>query len=146
MKRTIGLAVCLLLIAAETDDKGKKTEDPLLGSWSIESLTINGKSGPVVKGMSYKFTGDKMTLKGPQGERAQTYKIDPSQKPATIDMTAQEGPAKGKSVQGIFEVKGDELKMCFPAIPDGPRPKEFASAEGSKTVLISLKREKADKP
>jgi uncharacterized protein (TIGR03067 family) len=146
MKRTVGLAVCLLLLAAETDDKGKKTEDPLLGTWTIESLVVNGKTDPRVKGTSYKFADGKMTLKGPRGERAQAYKLDASQKPGAIDMTAQEGPAKGMSVQGIFEVKGDELKMCFPMMPGGARPKEFASADGSLTILISLKREKGDKP
>lgn len=145
MKRTLGLAACLLLIAAEADDKGKK-EDPVGGTWLVESMLSNGKPPRVpINGMSYKFADGKMTLRVPQGERYQTYKTDASEKPAAIDLTAQDGPAKGKTVKGIYEVKGDEMKMCF-AAPDADRPKEFVSKEGSNTVLLTLKREKGGKP
>ena len=52
-----------------------------------------------------------------------------------------EGPGKGKTMLGIYELTGDTYKVCF-ALPGGERPKEFASKPGSKTMLIVMKREK----
>jgi hypothetical protein len=40
---------------------------------------------------------------------------------------------------GIYELSGDELKICL-ADPGADRPKEFASAKGSKATYMVLKR------
>ena len=56
-------------------------------------------------------------------------------------MTPDDGPNKGKTLVGIYEVKGDELKVCH-GDPGADRPKEIASKEGSGLSLITLKRVK----
>jgi hypothetical protein len=52
------------------------------------------------------------------------------------------GPDKGKTVRGIYEVKGDTQRVCV-AAAGKPRPKAFESREGSGHTLITYKRAKA---
>jgi uncharacterized protein (TIGR03067 family) len=144
MKRMIALAVCLLLVAAEADDKGKKADDPLVGTWAVEKMVVKGKTGPPLKGWVYEFADGKMTVKVGKRTLLQSYKTDPSERPAAIDITQDEGPDKGKTLKGVYEVKGDVLTLCTPAVPNGPRPKELVSSED--TILVSLKRDKGAKP
>ena len=75
-----------------------------------------------------------------------TLKVDASQKPAHLDFKLSENPNNpddvGKSLVGIYEVKGDELKWCF-VLPDrSDRPKDFKSESGSGQINATLKREK----
>jgi uncharacterized protein (TIGR03067 family) len=71
-----------------------------------------------------------------------TFKIDPGKKPKAIDIVALDGPLKGKAVQGIYEVTGDGLKLCFPIREGKSRPKEFESPEGLGYGLFVLVRNK----
>ena len=45
---------------------------------------------------------------------------------------------------GIYELKDDELKICF-AKGGGERPTEFLSKAGTEQSLVVLKREKKEK-
>jgi len=69
------------------------------------------------------------------------FKIDPIKKPKTIDYTVTDGPEKGKTVLGIYELDGDTVKFCFSA-PDKERPSEFTAKEGSGRTLSLWKRNK----
>ena len=40
-------------------------------------------------------------------------KIDPTQKPKTMDFTSTKGEDKGKTSLAIYEFDGDTLKICF---------------------------------
>jgi uncharacterized protein (TIGR03067 family) len=68
------------------------------------------------------------------------FKIDPLAKPKTIDIIFTEGPGKGHSQKGIYELDGDTQKICI-AMPDQPRPTDFATSPENKHVLEILKRE-----
>jgi uncharacterized protein (TIGR03067 family) len=70
------------------------------------------------------------------------FKLDPAKKPKTIDMTAEK--AKQEQVLGIYELKDDDLKLCF-AKGGGERPTEFISKAGTNQTVIVLKRVKAKK-
>jgi uncharacterized protein (TIGR03067 family) len=151
MRLTIALAGCILLAGADDKQKTKKETDPLTGTWKVESLVFDGQERDQAKGAFYIYQDGKVTQKSPRGERKSTYKIDTSKKPATIDMTAQGGQRDGMTSKGIFEVKGDELKICIAFMPDAERPKTFAADAGSGNALVVLKKdtsgaaEKADK-
>jgi uncharacterized protein (TIGR03067 family) len=102
----------------------------------------DGQEQDQAKGMVFTYKDGKLTRKTPRGEQTSTYKIDTSKTPATIDSTGQGGMTR----KGIFEVKGDELKLCMPFMADGERPKAFASEAGSGTLLMTLKRDTGSKP
>jgi uncharacterized protein (TIGR03067 family) len=141
MRLTIGLAACVLFLAAEGKDK--KTDDPLTGTWKVTSLVFGGQEVEQAKGTVQTFKDGKLIRKTQMGEQTSKYKIDTSKKPATIDLTAMGGRQDGMTRKGIFEVKGDELKICLAFMPDGDRPTKFdGSAEGY--ALLTLKRDKAE--
>jgi uncharacterized protein (TIGR03067 family) len=172
MRLTIALAGCVLLAGADDKQNAKKDSDPLTGTWKVVSTVVDGRERDQAKGgMFFVFKDGKVTRKQPRGEAKATYKTDTSKKPATIDMTDR---SDGMTRKGIFEVKGDELKLCIAwqevssvsyqdstrktygaasrAIQgDAERPKTFAAEGGSGNFLAVLKKEtgaaaeKADK-
>ena len=50
--------------------------------------------------------------------------------------------AKPVITRGIYSLEGDTLKICFPGLPDKPRPTAFAAPKGSATTLLILQRDK----
>ena len=89
-----------------------------------------------------KLMGDKFTVTEENNATfGGTFKVDPSKKPKTIDVTFTDGPEKGKIALGIYELEGDTYKVITD--PAGKsRPTEFAVKPGSGHVLQVLKREK----
>jgi uncharacterized protein (TIGR03067 family) len=54
--------------------------------------------------------------------------------PKTLEFTFADGPLKGQKRHGIYEIAGDQLKMCYgPA--EKPRPAAFAAPAGSGLFL-----------
>jgi uncharacterized protein (TIGR03067 family) len=68
------------------------------------------------------------------------FTIDPTKKPRAIDYAMTEGPTKGKTHLGIYELDGDTVKFCF-AAPGKDRPTEFTAKEGSQRTLSVWKRD-----
>ena len=67
--------------------------------------------------------------------------MDASKTPHTFDAVIGDGEEKGKTVHAIYEIKGDELKVCH-GKPDTDRPTELAAKEGSGLAVITLQRVK----
>ena len=145
-----GVALCVLvfgvLLPSGFGQDAKKEAEKLQGTWQITELIGNGKKFPEegTKGMKITFTGDKMKIvRSAEDEgRSFTFKVDPTKKPKAIDTTAQDGNFKGETVQGIYELDGDTLKLCLPNRPGADRPAKLESTEGSNLGLLTLKREK----
>jgi uncharacterized protein (TIGR03067 family) len=57
-----------------------------------------------------------------------TFTIDPTKKPKTIDLTGTMGGDKGKKYLGIYELNGNELKLCIGDTKT--RPKVFEAKKG----------------
>lgn len=141
MKRyaLLALVAGFLIAADDPKDELKKLE----GSYTMVSGEKDGKSLPektiktaklVIKGDQHDFRIGDETFKG-------TLKVDPSKKPKTIDATDTEGPFKGKTLHGIYELDGDTFKVCF-AKPGEDRPKEFSTKSGTGHILQVWKKEK----
>ena len=86
--------------------------------------------------MTVTFEGDKYTVKkGDDMIQTCTMKLDLSKTPKTLDATVIEGFNKGLVIRGIYEIRGDTLKVCFD--PEGKnRPTEFKGATGSQTLVV----------
>jgi uncharacterized protein (TIGR03067 family) len=68
--------------------------------------------------------------------------LDPTKTPKEIDIEVASGKYKGVVYLGIYELKGDTLRICF-AMPDRPvRPTDFSAGKGSVRALSEFKREK----
>jgi uncharacterized protein (TIGR03067 family) len=58
----------------------------------------------------------------------------------TVDFTPEDGPAKGKTLLGIYKVEKDTLTICFGSAGK-ERPKEFKSNDRN-TVLATYTKKK----
>ncbi len=133
-----------LLVAASPQDEAKKDAQQIQGTWVPISATKNGQDRPKERLDKTKFviTADKIAIEEEdKKEPPVSYTLDPTKKPKAIEITLMKGTEKGPTIQGIYELEGDTLKLCF-GQPGKARPKEFASKEGSDAALVILKRAK----
>ena len=144
MKRSLWLlaGVAILLVAADAKDDEKKEYERFTGTWVFESVEVGGEKLALdaLKGAGLTIDGNKFTAKEKEGAVHGTYKVDLSKKPKTIDVTFSDGPEKGKTMLGIYELDGDTYKVCFD-ISGKERPTKFESKKGTMLVLETLKRE-----
>lgn len=141
--RTLMILPLALSLLGGDKDAPKPQDKDYEGAWELVSSIKNGEKLPQPRqGKKIVLTHDKgnYTVKiGDDLVAVGTYKVDPSRKPRTQDLMPAVGPNKGKTLLGIYEVKGDELHSCI-ADPDKERPKEFTSKVGSGHLLNTWKR------
>jgi uncharacterized protein (TIGR03067 family) len=132
----LGLA---LAVGAPGQKEKEKPAPKLEGAWTVEK--IEGKGDKKEGEVTFTFADGKISIKEGGRDRAEdaAYTADAAKKPAEIDIK----PGKGQDVLGIYQIDGDTLKLCFSA--GGARPTEFKADEGSRTILVVLKRSKGDK-
>jgi uncharacterized protein (TIGR03067 family) len=134
-------AVLLLLPAAMLlADDAIKGDKGLEGEWKPISAVRDGKeSPPLPDGSLATFKADEIMMKTGDRDYTVSIKVDAGKTPKTIDLTPADGPKKGETIKGIYEIKGDELHVCT-AEPGKDRPTEFSSKQGSNWSLMTLKR------
>ncbi|HEY1859096.1 MAG TPA: TIGR03067 domain-containing protein [Gemmataceae bacterium] len=138
--------VGFLVAADDAKDKAVKEEMKKFdGGWQPVTLKANGQEVPAedLKKVHVAVEGGQYTVKVEDNvvEKG-AFTVDPGKKPKQIDMKATEGQNQGKSFHGIYELEGDDLKVCF-AEADKDRPKEYAAEKDSGQVLHVYKRAKA---
>ena len=69
------------------------------------------------------------------------FKLNEKATPKEIDVEFLDGANKGKVALGIYDVSGDEFKICN-GNPGQPRPTAFESKEGTPTAYSVWKRMK----
>jgi uncharacterized protein (TIGR03067 family) len=85
---------------------------------------------------------NKYTFTTGTGERGGgTFTLDPSKTPKQMNVVPLDGPLKGETIEDIYEVDGDSLKLCM-ALPGTKRATEFKSEAGSGLWLFTYKRAK----
>jgi len=146
MIRTVALLLAGLLVGPATaDEAGKKALESLQGTWTIETLEYNGKDMSGRYKLSLVIKDGTVTVEGNKAiekEYAKLgLKLDPSTTPKCLDLSIVLGAQKDTVMEGIYEVKGDELKLCIKVIGK-ERPGKFASPEGESIALLTLKRQK----
>jgi uncharacterized protein (TIGR03067 family) len=140
-------ALALLLAADDPKGAAKKDLEKLQGTWTTVSLKYNGKDfNSEGKGkLRFGFKGDQATVEASDEIKREyakvNFKLEPGTKPCCVDMTIAAGTQKDAVIEGIYELKGDEFKLCAKVFGK-ERPAEFASPEGSSIVLLVLRRDK----
>lgn len=128
--------------------KEKANSGDIVGEWTLESSSLGGKAVPVAMpdNLTYQFTADgKWIIKSADGKAsasARDFTLNPKADPPTIDVPVPKaGVLATRTMLGIWKVDGDTLTICFTA-GDGERPKNFAPADGARTIVMVLKRVK----
>jgi len=136
---------CLALMPLRTqsvEDEKRMIE----GTWTLVAVELGGQKLP---GESFKdaaagatagrliLTDGRYTYQNDQG----TYKINPADRPRTMDLTGTAGPNQGKTFSAIYELTADSLKICYD-LGGKMRPSEFTTRAGTKQFLAFYKRAK----
>jgi uncharacterized protein (TIGR03067 family) len=131
-----------LMLAADARE-AKDDHARIQGAWTVISGERGGKQEPAaeLKSSSVVITRDRITVRHKDRAEEMAYKLDPSTKPGHIDLTMIAGPDKDKTAHGIYELSGDQLKICF-ARPGQERPTGFSTKQNSDQMCFVLKREK----
>ncbi len=143
MKTTIGFCLAAILtIGAGNATDAKKELAKFDGTWAVTEITYNGKDHSKLK-FNFVFKGDEVIVEGNDRVKQEyarlKIKIDPTTMPKIFDFTVGGGTQKGADMEGIYEFKGDELRICA-KIFGKDRPAEFTSPDGGSIVLMVLKR------
>jgi uncharacterized protein (TIGR03067 family) len=100
------------------------------GEWDMVSAVFNGApmDESMVQWCRRITQGDITTVvAGPQTMLKARFTLDGAPDPRHIDYVGLHGATKGKSQAGIYELRGNSLKICM-APPGKERPEEFSSS------------------
>jgi uncharacterized protein (TIGR03067 family) len=137
------------LAVATAQEKGDADQalKQLQGSWTVVKIEEKGKSVPeeAIKKVDMKLVvkGDKYSqvVQGTALEEG-TLKLDPSKKPAAMDLTITSGKDKGKTQRGIYELKDDTLRIHFGRPGSDKRPTAFMTKEDEEGGMLTFRRDK----
>jgi uncharacterized protein (TIGR03067 family) len=138
------LAVLALTFGAQDP---KQELDQLQGTWKAVALQEGGKEvkGEAAEHFRLIVQGDKFTLKSRVADEYQqtryTGRLDPGKEPKAIDLTDSTFEVKESVLQGIYELKGEVLRLRL-AKPGQKRPPGFAGPSEPGWVFVVLQRDK----
>ncbi len=127
----------------KTDDAELKK---LQGVWQVTKIENNlgVTTGKQTETMRWEIVGSTITAIDGPGEKQRSKSriaLDGTKSPKRIAQTALTGPKDepGRKIEGIYEVKGDKLRICFGE--EGKEfPTEFKVEKGADMGLIELER------
>lgn len=129
------LSIFVVIGATRAEDAAKKEMTHLEGQWSMVSGEANGMSMPkeiVDGGKRVAKDGETtITIAGRVYFTAK-FSIDSTKKPKTIDYAMTEGPTKGKTHLGIYELDGAPSSFALPLPGKSARPNSQPRKAASK--------------
>ncbi|MBX7104388.1 MAG: TIGR03067 domain-containing protein [Gemmataceae bacterium] len=138
----------LLIVAVSANMPGTASADdaakPLQGVWYGQSMETNGKPLPAeeARRMRFRFVGDKLFIKGnfkDDREEECPFTVKATESPKHLSFSP---PKEKNGILGIYEIKGDELKVCLRhSTSTEGRPKEFATKPDSQLIMIVFKKQ-----
>lgn len=117
--------------------------EKLQGEWAVMFLEIDGVPAgrDIFSAAKIVIDGNHFTSTGMGPIYRGTIELDAAKNPKILNMKFTEGPEKGNTNRGIYELEGDTWKLCL-AMTGGPAPAMFATSSGSGYALETLRREK----
>ncbi|HWE40107.1 MAG TPA: TIGR03067 domain-containing protein [Isosphaeraceae bacterium] len=111
--RALAFIVLTVPLLALGDEPKKEDKERLKGTWLVLSCKVGARSidVPADPMDTWTFEKDQVvnTHDGKKAEKPWTFAIDPKAEPKTIDLSLD-----GKVVyQGIYEIDGQRLKVCY---------------------------------
>jgi uncharacterized protein (TIGR03067 family) len=103
-----------LAAACPAGEAPKKGPAELQGSWKLLSLEADGKARDVSEGQPFWVIRGNQVLRA--GKKLAVLTADPKATPRTIDLQFLR---PRRAYEGVYEVKGDTLKVCVNVQADG---------------------------
>ena len=119
--------------------------DHLQGNWNVVSMEMDGQK---MSGGSARIEvrGHRFATIGMGALYEGTVVVDQAAAPKRFELHFEEGPEKGNTSFGIYQLDGDTWKVCL-TTRGSERPKEFAAPPGTGIALETLQRATAaDQP
>lgn len=114
----------------------------LQGTWECTLLERDGRvvySGEQAKTARVTFQAETVTFEDGGTTLEGQFRLDPSQRPKTFDLTLTEGDDVVTYPVGIYELSDDTFRLCF-AFPARVRPTRFETAPGSGRTQFLYRR------
>ncbi len=107
------------------------------------ALELDGQAMPggMLGGARIVVKGDRFQSLGMGAVYEGVMKLDPEANPKAFDLTFTAGPEKGNTALAIYELNGDDWRLCL-TTRGGARPKRFATEPGTGHALETLTRGK----
>lgn len=112
------------------------------GTWRVRSFVRDGMATPEEIATSIVRIVEKdhvVWKREGKSFAGTTVKLDPSTRPASIDVIPDGGPNRDKASFGIYKLEGEILTICM-ADQGAARPKEFKAEKGSRHTLMVFDR------
>ena len=141
MPRGLSAILVVALIATGAlggSEAAKKELARLQGTWKAVKLEQDGKRIDSEDLLAV-ISGEKFIMKTGGEDQVSRIKLDPSKKPAAIDIHPQKEKA---TVLGIYKLEGKRLTICFAVGGKQKRPQKFTAPKGSGNALFVLQRVK----
>lgn len=118
--------------AAVPADSTAPERAKLVGTWTATDGEFQGgRMAPeALKDLKWTFTSDKVSFSMLGQSMQATYTLQPTSSPKTFDFKGPE-----TAIQGIYELNGDTLKVCYAATE---RPKSFATGGTSQDTIMTV--------
>ncbi|HXA51034.1 MAG TPA: TIGR03067 domain-containing protein [Candidatus Acidoferrum sp.] len=113
--------------------------DKLQGTWNVTALEMDGHEVAVPGSACIVIAGDRFQSLGMGAVYEGTVELNTRKKPKHFDLLFTEGPEAGNRSLGIYELKGDDWKLCL-TVTGSTRPTKFATSPGSGHAFETLRR------
>lgn len=138
-RRVLALGITLLANSAALG------QDSFVGTWKLTQLTVDGLQHPDSAAQDLNllllFSTSRVCLRQKdetgESDNWQNFHSDDTTTPKSIDFVDS---ATGSAELGVYEISGDDLKLCLNDDVGGTRPDSVTSPTGSVRSLYVLKR------
>jgi len=117
------------------------------GEWQFVSLEIDGNEMPAAMLTQSRLLvdGDRFRTESPESNYEGIFTLDVDADPPHIDIEFVEGPEAGQWSYGIYDIDGDQMRLCL-GLAGASRPVRFGTAAGSGHALERLRRSSPARP